>query len=177
LKSVNTKKQVRQRPKSLDCERLRRSYRPECVQVLFIGEAPPASGRFFYRADSGLYRAFRDAFAMGLPWKHDSDFLESFRGFGCYLIDLCGKPVDHLNRRQRRDACADGETRLSRMLKQLRPPIVVTVVRSIVPNVRGSIQRAGWEGQFLELPYPGRWVHHRVVFQKQLLPVLQKLKG
>ncbi len=157
-------------------ERLRLRYRPAKVKILFVGEAPPASGRFFYQADSGLYRAFRDTFAIAFPAMDDSDFLESFRGFGCYLVDLCGKPVDHLSNSQRRKACLNGELRLSRSLKQLRPRIVVVVVRSIVPNVHRSIAKAGWEGQILELPYPGRWQHHRANFKKQLLPVLRKFK-
>jgi hypothetical protein len=47
---------------SIARERLRRRYRPDGVRILFVGEAPPASGRFFYQADSGLYRAVRDTF-------------------------------------------------------------------------------------------------------------------
>jgi hypothetical protein len=38
-------------------EHLRKHYRPDRVRILFVGESPPASGRFFYQADSGLYRA------------------------------------------------------------------------------------------------------------------------
>jgi hypothetical protein len=174
---VNVKKQLRENhTKALTRERLRRRYRPEPVKVLFVGESPPASGRFFYQADSGLYRSFRDVFVIAFPASHESDFLKLFRGLGCYLVDLCGKPVDHLDRRPRRRACLAGEVRLSRILKQLQPQIVVTVVRSIVPNVRRSIDLAGWKGQLLDLPYPGRWRHHRLVFQKQLLPVLRKLR-
>ena len=43
------------REAALAREHLRRRYRPAHVDLLFIGEAPPASGRFFYQADSGLY--------------------------------------------------------------------------------------------------------------------------
>ena len=43
-------------------ERLRQQFRPEAVRLLFIGESPPASGRFFYHGDSGLYRAIREVF-------------------------------------------------------------------------------------------------------------------
>jgi hypothetical protein len=157
-------------------ERLRRKYRPAPVKILFVGEAPPASGRFFYQADSGLYRAFRNTFQIVFPALSDAGFLESFREMGCYLVDLCGKPVDHLSNSERRKAYLDGEVRLSRILKELHPQIVIVVVRSIVPNVRRSIEKAGWKGQLLELPYPGRWQHHRITFKEQLLPVLRKLK-
>jgi len=30
-------------------ERLRKRYRPSPVRILFVGESPPASGRFFYQ--------------------------------------------------------------------------------------------------------------------------------
>jgi hypothetical protein len=79
-------------------EGLRRQYQPRRVRILFVGEAPPASGRFFYRADSGLYRAIRDTFVTAFPSLRSSnaEFLEAFRAMGCYLVDLCGEPVDRL---------------------------------------------------------------------------------
>ncbi|MGA8270081.1 MAG: hypothetical protein WB919_00880 [Candidatus Sulfotelmatobacter sp.] len=158
-------------------ERLRRHYRPAKVRMLFVGESAPASGRFFYQADSGLYRAIRNTFVAALPNIKDADFLESFRALGCYLVDLCGVPVDRLNKKQRRKICAHGEVRLTQMLKQLRPEIVITVVRSIAANVRCAQQRANWKGTHLELPYPGRWQHHRVAFEKALIPVLHQRFG
>ena len=82
--------------------------------MLFVGEAPPASGRFFYQADSGLYRAIRDAFVDACPNIAEDNFLKSFQELGCYLVDLCGKPVDRMNSKQRRRACRDGEVRLAR---------------------------------------------------------------
>src|SRR5215475_15116259 len=111
-------------------EQIRRQYRPRRVRILFVGEAPPASGRFFYQADSGLYRAIRDTFEAALPSlpSADDDFLEAFRALGCYLVDLCGTPVDRMDRRLRRRVCAAGEARLARRLRQLRPNIVVVLV-------------------------------------------------
>ena len=52
---------------TLSKERLRQRQRPRRVIILFVGEAPPASGRFFYQADSGLYRAIREAFVKAFP--------------------------------------------------------------------------------------------------------------
>ena len=157
-------------------ERLRRSYRPAWVRILFVGESPPASGRFFYQADSGLYRAVRNTFIHVFPHLADADFLKSFSDLGCYLVDLCGKPVDRLNRQQRRQACVDGEAHLARILKQFQPQIVVTVVRSIAANVKRAQTKAGWTGTHLELPYPGRWLRHRVVFERKLVPVLRAIQ-
>jgi hypothetical protein len=163
------------RKSELARERLRKRYRPSRVRVLFVGEAPPASGRFFYQADSGLYRAVREAFASVLPNRGKTEFLELFQALGCYLVDLCGRPVDRLPRNQRSRACRENEVRLTRILERLRPKIMITVVRSIAGNVERSQQRAGWVGDHLELPYPGRWQHHRKTFLRELASVLRKI--
>jgi hypothetical protein len=163
-----------ERKTSLSNERLRKRHRPVRVLILFVGEAPPSSGRFFYQADSGLYRAIRQAFVEAFPALRERDFLESFRALNCYLVDLCAGPVDRLSSSQRKRTCRDGEARLSRTLRRLRPPIVITVVRSIVSNVKGSLRRANWSGLHVELPYPGRWHHLRLAFVQALVPLLRE---
>jgi hypothetical protein len=155
-------------------EHLRRRYRPAEVRLLFVGESPPASGRFFYQADSGLYRAMRETFVTALPNVKNADFLESFRARGCYLVDLSGVPVDRMSKEQRRKTCEAGEVRLSQVLKKLRPQVVITLVRSIAANVRRSQQKANWKGKHLELPYPGRWRDHRIAFKEGLVPFLRE---
>jgi hypothetical protein len=100
------------------------------------------------------------------------EFLEEFQGFGCYLVDLCGEPVDHLARGTRMNICSAGEVRLARVIRTLYPAVIVTVVRSIRANVRRAQQTACWAGLHLELPYPGRWKRHRIEFQRQLVPTL-----
>ena len=154
-------------------ERLRRQYRPADVRLLFIGESPPASGRFFYQRDSGLYRAIRDAFRAVYPSITDADFLPVFQAAGCYLIDSCLQPVDRLNPASRRAACQAGERLLSRTIGMLQPQAIVTVVRSIRVNVERAASCAGWDGPLIDLPYPGRWTRHREIFLAQLVPVLR----
>jgi len=156
-------------------EQLRLQYRPADVRLLFIGEAPPASGRFFYQQDSGLYRAIRDTFQIIDPSITDANFLTVFQASGCYLIDLCGRPVDQLNAKERRAVCVAGEARLAQTIKQLRPQEIVVMVKSISRNVQRACVRAGWDGAVLELPYPGRWVRHRQRFVEGLLPKLPQL--
>ncbi len=156
-------------------ERLRISYRPKRVRILFVGEGPPASGRFFYQADSGLYRVIRDAFVQAFPGIRNETFLESFRDLGCYLVDLCGRPVDRLGNSARRKARIAGEPRLGKILRQLQPAVVITVAKSIAQNVERAEKLAKWSGVGVTLPYPGRWHRHRTVFLKGLMPVLRDL--
>jgi Uracil DNA glycosylase superfamily len=158
-------------------ERLRQRHRPDRVRILFVGESPPASGRFFYQADSGLYRAVRDAFLIAFPPLKKTEFLDSFRSLGCYLVDLCGEPVDKMSRQARRSACRFGEVHLARTIRALRPKIIVTVVRSINRNVRRAEERGGWAGLHLEVPYPGRWYRARMQFTRQLVPLLRETVG
>lgn len=149
-------------------ERLRRRFLPAQVRLLFIGESPPASGRFFYRGDSGLYRAVRDTFQAVDSSVSDAGFLNAFRAAGCYLIDLCPEPVDHLELKLRRSICRVGEAPLSRIIERLHPLEIVTVVRRIEANVSRAALRACWQGPFLHLPYPARWARFRDVFVETL---------
>lgn len=160
---------------SRQMESLRRRFRPACVRLLFIGESPPASGRFFYRGDSGLYRAALQAFHAVDPSITDANFLAVFQASGCYLIDLCWKPVDHLDLPSRRAACQTSEASLSRTIGWLHPLKIVTVLRSIEANVTRAAFHADWHGPFLHLPYPGRWSRHRDVFVDTLKPSIRAL--
>jgi hypothetical protein len=171
---IEIEKSQAERSASIARERIRRRYRPDPVQILFIGESPPASGRFFYKADSGLYRAIRRTFLNAFPNVENTDFLAAFCDLGCYLVDLCGTPVDRLPTKQRIQVCNKGEIRLARTIMHLRPKVIVTIVRSIAENVRRAKESAGWEGLYLELPYPGRWQSHRIEFSKVLTPLLRR---
>ena len=156
-------------------ERLRQQLRPAAVRLLFIGESPPASGRFFYRRDSGLYRAIREAFQMIDPSITDPTFLTVFQESGCYLFDLCPQPVDRLLATARRDACRLAEGNLSRVIDRLQPNMIATLLRSIESNVVASIAMAHWRGSVLHLPYPGRWKRHREAFVRELLPAIRPI--
>jgi hypothetical protein len=156
-------------------EALRAAYRPKKVRMLFIGESPPASGRFFYQGDSGLYRAVRDAFCAVDSSITDENFLSLFKDAGCFLIDLCGRPVDKLEPTERRAACKAGEPALSGRIRDLQPVTIVCLVRSIEKSVERAIEQAAWEGTLLTVPYPGRWIHHRREFLRVLQPHLKEL--
>ena len=156
-------------------EALRAGYRPQRVRMLFVGESPPASGRFFYNRDSGLYRALRDAFHLADESIGDENFLAVFQQAGCYLIDACRQPVDRLEPSARRTACLAGEALLSSDIRGLQPETIVTLVRSIRENVERAALRASWTGTMITVPYPGRWVQHRKVFLELLLPRVKAL--
>jgi len=115
----------------------------------------------------------RNTFRAAFPSTTDADFLPTFQKAGCYLIDVCQQPVDHLDRASRRAACLAGEALLSRRIRKLWPRTIVTVVRSIGANVARAASHAGWHGPLIDLPYPGRWVRHQEIFLAQLVPILR----
>jgi hypothetical protein len=158
-----------------DHEALRARHRPEKVAILFVGESPPASRRFFYNRDSGLYRAMLNAFQLVDSTITDDNFLDIFQKSGCYLTDVCRRPVDRLEKIARHKACMAGERHLAEKICDLQPSIIITFVRSIQKNVENAVSIAGWHGTLLNTPYPGRWVHHKKIFVQILVPQLQVL--
>jgi hypothetical protein len=163
-------------------EALRRSFLPEAVRVLFVGESPPAGGRFFYAADSALYRAMRDAFAVALPGCGEDEFLRRFAALGCYLDDLCLEPVNQLVEpgdagvRRRLAARHEGEGRLATTIAMLRPRVIIVLLKAIAANVARAARLARCEE--LErhvVTYPGRWYRTRLAFRAELVPLLEEL--
>ncbi len=156
-------------------ESLRRRFQPAQVRLLLIGESPPASGRFFYARNSGLYRAMRETFRTVDPSIGDGNFLAAFQAAGCYLIDLCAEPVDRLDAEPRRTARHAGEKPLALAIGRLQPSAIATMLRSIEDNVARAASLAGWRGPVIHLPYPGRWSRRRAEFVQTLAPAVQTL--
>ncbi len=117
----------------------------------------------------------REAFQFVDPSTSDESFLATFRDSGCYFVDLCPEPVDHLDTKSRRAACADSEASLSRTIARLHPVMIVTVVRSIEGNVINAAARSNWHGVMIHLPYPGRWARLRSMFVETLAPIVARL--
>jgi hypothetical protein len=117
----------------------------------------------------------RDAFIAVDRTINDENFLKRFQDAGCYLVDLCGSPVDHLDPALRRGACDAAVPRLAKTIAELNPDCLITLVRSIEGAVKTAASRAAWEGNLLHLPYPGRWIRHRKLFTEMLLPEIGKL--
>lgn len=155
-------------------EALRRRYLPARVRILFIGESPPAGGRFFYSADSELYRATRDAFYAALGERLREPFLACFAELGCYLDDLCREPVNWLPTQMRRAAHRAGEEHLATSICRLQPQIIIVLLKSIESNVARAAALA--ECAQIDrhvVTYPSRWHKHRIAYRDQLAALLR----
>jgi len=117
----------------------------------------------------------RDAFRMVDPAIDDENFFAVFQASGCYLIDLCRRPVDDLDPKPRRAACGAGEASLSKAISELQPAMIATLLRSIEGNVARALLQTNWSGPIVHLPYPGRWARHKRIFENVLTPIIAEL--
>ncbi len=125
-------------------ESLRQEFKPKVVRALFIGESVPAGGTFFYKGNSALARATMRSFAeAGSLTLNMSDFLDTFKSRGCFLVDLCIEPVDRLPKSDREQARLDGVSRLARILDDTQPEVIFVVMKAIAGEVGEAMRLAG----------------------------------
>ncbi len=139
-------------------ESLRAQFRPQTVRWLFVGESSPAGGTHFYRANSNLFRAMREAFvrAFGADVPSGPAFLHYFRERGAWLVDLADRPVNRLEDRERASAIGSGVDQLVSLITTVRPERIFVVKKSIAAEVLKAAEAAGHEGEVVALPFPLR---------------------
>jgi hypothetical protein len=137
-------------------EALRRSYRPKKVRLLLVGESAPKSGKFFYRRSAMTTftaRAFEKAF--GITFEDNAAFLRFFQGCGCYLEDVSLTAVNNMRPSERAQTLQKSVPSLSQRIRDLKPALVVAVLRRITPYVEEAMVQAGRPVIFCTLPFPG----------------------
>jgi hypothetical protein len=139
----------------MDTEDLRRSFRPEEIIILFVGESPPAGETFFYKADSQVFRYMFKAFLLGGLEIGRDEFLTSFKSLGCYLDDLVLKPINNTTSSERKRARKEGVVSLGARIRDLSPRHVVAIARSIRGEVNEAIARSGTRATFDCVTFPG----------------------
>jgi len=157
-----------------DLESKRESYKPERIEVLFVGESPPQKG-FFYSPEGSLLGeatkgAFEDAFQKA--FKTYEEFLEFFKSQGCYLVDLLpgrGRNIE-LVRDEEREAA---KSKLGELIAQHKPRMVVAVLRRICRHVRRAVEESGVKAEVRCLPFPRRF---RGRYRRELAEIMASLK-
>ena len=165
-----------------DTRQIRESYLPDELRVLFIGESPPESGKFFYCANTLLHDATREAFAAGSrAFRGDAEFPRAFERAGCYLEDLADEPVNGLKGAKRRQACKAGIEPLAERIKGFTPRVVVTVGYGVSDYIGRSLELAGLaETEREKLPFPTSYrravdnVPYRQVYSDELAALVAR---
>lgn len=134
-------------------EELRSRYRPPIVTALFVGEAPPRAGTFFYAANSQVYRYLREA--LGAHLGYPKDFLSAFAGRGYFLDDLVTEPVDGLSMRDRKPLFERGAHHLADRMAANPPSVIVTILMRIADHVEDARRLAGLDVPHHRVPFPG----------------------
>jgi hypothetical protein len=134
-------------------EDLRRSFRPDHITTLFVGESAPASGKFFYSGNSSLFYAMKRAFGGRMT------FLGDFQLNGFYLDDLVLTPINKLTDRERSARRWEFVAQFADRLKLYKPKAIVIVMRSVKPMVVEAMRAAGIPYEPYCVPHPafGNW--------------------
>lgn len=160
----------------MELEKVRRSFRPSSVKVLFVGESAPAGGTFFYLGNSNLERYTQEGFEIAYGIKIDSAkvFLNKFMNNGFYLDDLCLTPVNHMIDVDRKRARTEAISDFALRLKDIKPKVVVTIIGSIKKQIDKAIIEAGMNGiPHYQLPFPA--MSHQQRYVRELSGILQEL--
>lgn len=157
-------------------ESKRREYKPLDTLVLFVGESPPANGTFFYCGDSNLARYTRESFEAAFDELGGaSQFLEAFRDKGFYLVDLCRDRVNGLSKRERRAARECGIASLVATIHELKPRVIIVVMKAIERYVAQAAEDARLTGcPRYVLPFPAQG--HQREYVAQLTELLRRLE-
>lgn len=159
-------------------EHIRLQWKPRSVRVLFVGEAPPVGGDFFYKwkRPDDLHKYTQRAFAAvfeDVP-EDPKKFLSYFRRAGCYYEDLCHTAIRTNSARKKAVRREHGIALLTERIKQHRPQAVIAVMKEISLHVRIASCFARVDPDFtFSLPFPGQ--SHQLEYERALRSLLRKL--
>ena len=144
------------------------------MRILLVGESAPAGGTHYYRANSNLFTAVRDAVVRvyGASIPQGREFLDFAQSQGLWLVDLASEPVNHLARAERRRAVRAGIPRVARVIRASQPAVVVAMKTSIDGDVLEALAASGVNAKFVALPFP--LMQWRPVFVSGLASVLRQ---
>jgi putative transcriptional regulator len=152
---------------------LHKKYRPKKVRVLFVGEAPPAGGTFFYAGNSQAYRELKKALESHLG--NPANFLLAFKERGYFLDDLTMEPMNPAGGRKRGKALTPEVQLLAERMAEYRPELVVSLLKRICPYVADAMSRAGLDPgeQHRVVSFPGNG--QQAIFRGEIAELLKLL--
>lgn len=127
-----------------ELEETRRQYQPKTTQIIFIEEAVQPGKVFFYRQNSNVFRAVKEAFTQVFgEFKSNDEFLTFFKQNGCYVDYLCAGLINGLPPEVRQKTRTDGIKPLSGRLALHQPKVVITVMKVLENEVNQAVKLAG----------------------------------
>ncbi len=121
-------------------KQLRQQYQPETIKMLFITEAVQPGNIFFYRKNSNVFRAVKEAFTQVFgEFESQEVFLAFFKANGFYVDYLCADLINDLPAAVRQQARIAGIKPLSERLALHQPKAVITVMKVLEKEVNEAI--------------------------------------
>jgi hypothetical protein len=131
----------------------------------------------FYKAISHLFRYTKEGFGNILRAESHTalGFLCYFKQQGCYLVDLCDEPVNHLNLQKRQGSREKAVTFLSSKIRSYSPEVIIVVMKAIEDHVKNAISMACLRDvEYYSLPFPAQGNQQRYV--NELIKIISDLK-
>lgn len=157
--------------KKLEATRLK--YKPQKIEVLFIGESYPSNGTFFYNEDSVLYRFTKEAFdEYYKPREFNLDF---FKEKGCYLYDISNFHFG-MTFKDKVNAIAEGIPILAKFIGENKPTYIISTNTSIFNAIimaNAEVCDLVPEENIFDLPTPIFGNHH--FYRDELIEVLKSI--
>lgn len=138
----------------MEIEEIRRIYRPDDIRVLFVGESAPESGKFFYKADSQMYRNMEQILGPKL-FGCSEKFLENFKAAGCYVDDLVLRPINKTPDHERKQLCERSVSDLANRISDYNPRIVISLLKKIKVYVKSAVFQSNVDVTFYATYFPG----------------------
>jgi hypothetical protein len=152
-------------------EALRRSYRPQRITTLFVGESAPFADTFFYDGSNSMLRYMQRATESVL--NGDGNFLDRFKANGWYLDDLVLTPVNKMVTAERRMHWKGSQDSLRSRIAEYRPLAIVSLLTGIRSIVEQAAVDAGSSAQLYAVPFPG--MGNQARFHAEMLKILPDL--
>ena len=145
-------------------EKLRNHYRPDNIDILFVGEPRPISGKFFYKEDSNLYRETKKAF--NIYFGENIFTLDAFKNCKCWLYDICENPVNDMNHNERQEEILQNLPNLEKFIESANPKYIVVCKKGIVKDAiiaSNIMNKYRYNETIFFLPFPvcGRQKEYR----------------
>jgi hypothetical protein len=157
----------------MDTEAVRARYRPDRIVTLFVGESPPASGKFFYHGSITLAHAMKAAMTAAGLCDDEDNVLERFKANGWYLDNLVLGPVNWLERSERRRKWREAQDGLAARIKVYKPRAIVSVLKAIEDTVEAAAKAAGCDAELFAVPFPGMGQQAR--FHEAMAKIMPRL--
>jgi hypothetical protein len=158
-----------------EIERLRESYKPEKVKILFVGQSEPDGGAFFYDGNPHLFttnirKTFEEAF--DITFEDNKEFIKHFKDKQCYLDDLCLEPVNQLTRAEVNAVQQRSVVPLSKRIKGINPDVIIIIMKAIENDVSSAIELSRVSSKVVVTPFPG--MGHLPTFRRIVVSILKE---